>query len=227
MRRVLILRPEPGAGRTAQAVARLGLEAVAHPLFAPQALDWTPPVAADFDALLMTSAHAARLTGPALAAYRALPAYAVGEATAAALRAQGFDRVVAGDGDASAIAARIADDGHRAVLHLAGTTVAPIAAGSLNITRIAVYSMASLPPNPALLRAAVPGSVLLVHSPRAGERLAAQIPTAVRAGLHVVTISAAALAACGAGWASATAPDQPRDDDMLALVLRLCEGSGR
>jgi uroporphyrinogen-III synthase len=226
VRRVLILRPEPGAGRTAQAVARLGLEAVVHPLFAPQPLDWTPPLAGDFDALLMTSANAARLAGPALAAYRALPAYAVGEASAAALRAQGFDRVVAGDGDASAIAARIAADGHRAVLHLAGTTVAPMVAGSLRITRIAVYSMASLPPDPALLRDAVSGSVLLIHSPRAGERLAGQVPTDRRAGLHIIAISPAALAACGAGWASGVAPDQPRDDDMLALVRRLCEGSG-
>lgn len=221
----MILRPEPGAGRTAQAVARLGLEAVVHPLFAPQALEWTAPVAGDFDALLMTSANAARLAGPALAAYRGLPAYAVGSATAAALQAQGFERVVAGDGDASAIAAQIATDGHRAVLHLAGTTVAPMEAGPLHVTRIAVYSMASLPPDPALLQDAVPGSVLLVHSPRAGERLAGQVPMAARAGLHIVAISPAALTACGAGWASGTAPDQPRDDDMLALVVGLCEGS--
>lgn len=221
----MILRPEPGAGRTAQAVARLGLEAVVHPLFAPQALEWTAPVAGNFDALLMTSANAARLAGPALAAYRGLPAYAVGSATAAALQAQGFDRVVAGDGDASAIAAQIATDGHRAVLHLAGTTVAPMEAGPLHLTRIAVYSMASLPPDPALLQDAVPGSVLLVHSPRAGERLAGQVPMTARAGLHIVAISPTALAACGAGWASGQAPDQPRDDDMLALVVGLCEGS--
>lgn len=223
MRRALILRPEPGAGRTAQAVARLGLEAVVHPLFAPQALEWTAPVAGNFDALLMTSAHAARLAGPALTAYRKLPVYAVGSATAAALQAQGFDRVVTGDGDASAIAARIATDGHRAVLHLAGTTVAPMEAGPLHVTRIAVYSMTSLPPDPALLRDAVPGSVLLVHSPRVGERLAAQVPMAARAGLHIVAISPAALAACGTGWASGQAPDKPRDDDMLALVRGLCE----
>lgn len=194
-----------------------------HPLFAPQALDWTPPLARDFDALLMTSAHAARVAGPALAAYRGLPAYAVGSATAAALQTQGFDRVVAGDGAASAVAVRIATDGHRAVLHLAGTTVAPMDEGPLRVTRIAVYSMASLPPDSALLRDAVPGSVLLVHSPRAGERLAGQVPMSARASLHIVAISLAALAACGTGWASGTAADQPRDDDMLALVRGLCE----
>lgn len=223
MRRVIVLRPEPGAGRTAQAVARQGLEAVVHPLFAPQALEWTPPPAGDFDALLMTSAHAARLAGPALAAYHGLPAYAVGSATAAAMRAQGFGRVSAGDADASMIAARIATEGHRTVLHLAGATVAPMATGSLHVRRIAVYSMTSLPPDPALLDDAMPGSVLLVHSPRAGERLAEQVAPTARAALHIVAISPKALAACGSGWASGHAPDQPGDDDMLALLRGLCE----
>lgn len=223
MTRVLILRPEPAAGRTAAKAAALGLDGLVHPLFAPQPVDWTAPPPGDFDALLLTSANAVRLAGPALTGYRALPAYAVGEATARALRAAGFAEVIAGSGDGSAIARRIMADGHRRVLHLAGTTVAPMEAGSLGISRIPVYSMASLPPDPALLAAAVPGSVLLVHSPRAGERLAAQMPEDQRASLHLVAISAAALAACGTGWARAVAAALPQDDEMLALARRLCE----
>lgn len=227
MRRVFILRPEPGASRTAEKAARLGLEAVLHPLFAPHALDWTPPSPTDFEALLLTSANAARLAGPTLAAFRALPAYAVGRATADALRAQGFTQVVTGEGDGSAIAAMIARDGHRAALHLAGTTVAPMDVGPLSVTRIAVYSMAALPADPALGQAMEPGSVLLVHSPRAGERLAEHIAQTGRADLHVIAISQAALAACGTGWASLHAPVRPSDDDMLALARALCEGLGR
>ncbi|MFZ2995748.1 uroporphyrinogen-III synthase [Sphingobium sp.] len=223
MKRVLILRPEPGAGGTARKAARLGLDAAVHPLFAPQPLPWTPPPATGFDALLLTSANAARLAGEGLATYQALPSYAVGQATADALHTQGFATVIAGDADASAIAARIVADGHRRVLHLAGTTVAPMDAGPLHITRIAIYTMSSLPPDPALLRAAMPGSVLLIHSPRAGERLAEQIPPQARTSLHIVAISPAALAACGTGWASRQAPDRPQDDDMLALALCLCE----
>ncbi|WP_420144470.1 uroporphyrinogen-III synthase [Sphingobium sp.] len=223
MTRILILRPEPAAGRTAARATALGMEVRRHPLFAPHAIDWTPPPAATFDALLLTSANGARLAGPALADYRSLPTYAVGPATAQALAAARFDAVIAGDGDGSAIAARIAADGHRHVLHLAGTTVAPMEAGSAAITRIAVYSMAALPPDPALIEDAVPGSILAVHSSRAGERLAQQIPEPMRATLHVVAISAAALTACGDGWASVQAAVTPTDDDMLALALRLCE----
>lgn len=225
MSRLIILRPQPGAGATAAKAARLGLDVALHPLFAPQPIAWVPPAASDFDALLLTSANAARLAGPGLATYRALPAYAVGQATAAAL--SGFDHIVAGDADASAIAATIARDGHRAILHLAGTTVAPMDAGPLTITRIAVYSMTALPTDPALAQAAQPGSVLLVHSPRAGERVADHIALPQRAALHVIAISPAALAACGTGWASTQAAPLPRDDDMLALARSLCEGQTR
>lgn len=222
-RRLIILRPEPAAGRTADKAARLGFDVLCHPLFAPLPLDWAAPPADGFDALLLTSANTVRLAGARLAAYRALPTYAVGAATAAALQEAGFVAVTCGEGDASAIAARIEADGHRAVLHLAGTTVAPMDAGPLRLTRIAVYSMASLPPDPALLHDAIPGAILLVHSPRAGERLAERIPLDQRSALHIVAISHAALATCGSGWASLSAPHRPVDDDMLALALSLCE----
>nr|WP_278254256.1 uroporphyrinogen-III synthase [Sphingobium sp. BYY-5] len=218
------MRPEPAAGRTAAKAAALGMEVRLHPLFAPQAIDWTPPPTKDFDALLLTSANGVRLAGPALHQYRGLPAYAVGGATARALADAGFVDVVTGKGDGSAIAARIARDGHRHVLHLAGTTVAPMEAGALDMMRVAVYRMTGLPADPALLADATPGSILLVHSPRAGERLAAQIPENRRSDLHLIAISPAAQTACGAGWASAQAPALPQDDEMLALALSLCEG---
>ncbi|MDI1296452.1 MAG: uroporphyrinogen-III synthase [bacterium] len=220
MRPLVILRPEPGAGRTAERAVRLGLAPRLHPLFAPCAVDWAAPPPDPFDALLMTSAHAARLAGPALATYLALPAYAVGSATAQAMTERGFTDVITGDGDGSAIAARIAADGHRHVLHLGGTTVAPIAAGPLMIDRIAVYAMMGTDP---VALDVPPGSVVLVHSPLAGQRLAEQIAIPLRNALHIVAISPAALAACGAGWASAQAAERPADDDMLALARRLCE----
>ena len=224
MSRILILRPQPGADRTAERARQLGLSPVVHPLFAPETLDWPAPPAQDFDALLLTSANGARCAGPALKAYHALPTYAVGQATADALHAAGWDDVAAGDADGSAIAARIARDGHRRVLHIAGTTVAPIEAGPLAITRIAVYHMAALPSDPALIAATTPGAILLVHSPRAGEQLAAQMPQSRRGALHLIAISANVLAACGNGWASAACPLRPDDDEMLALARALCEG---
>ena len=55
MRRLIILRPEPAAGRTADKAARLGFDVLRHPLFAPLPLDWVAPPADGFDALLLSS----------------------------------------------------------------------------------------------------------------------------------------------------------------------------
>nr|WP_272869893.1 uroporphyrinogen-III synthase [Sphingobium yanoikuyae] len=213
------MRPAPGADRTAEKAMAMGLAVRLCPLFAAEALAWTPPPAGDFDALLVTSAQTVRFGGVALQAYRALPTYAVGAATAEALREAGFADPVAGDGDASAIAARIAADGHRAVLHLSGEAVAPMDAGPLRVTRIPVYRMMPLPCDPLDLR----GGVLLVHSAAAGARLAEIVPENQRTTSDVVAISPAALAACDSGWRSAQAADASNDAAVLALARRLCE----
>lgn len=221
MRPLVILRPEPGAGRTAARAEALGLSPLRLPLFEAEPLPWQAPPAGHFDALLITSAQTARLAD--LSPYRALPAYAVGEATADALRQAGFAHVTAGNGDGSAIAARIAADGHDGVLHLAGESVAPIEGGPLRIVRVPVYRMR--PASGAALEESLPDdAVLLVHSPRAGARLSMLVSDAARAGRHLVAISPGALAASGAGWASALAAESPSDDRMLALAARLCEG---
>lgn len=222
MRPVIILRPEPGAGKTAGRAAELGLETRVYPLFVPHALDWKAPAPDEFDALLLTSANAARMAGERLADYLGLPAYAVGRVTAMALREAGFAQVAAGDGDGTAMARRMAADGHRNVLHLAGRTVAPIDAGELRIERITVYEMLRTGVD-RLAERLEADSVILVHSPRAGELLAQRVGPGQRASLHLIAISPAALAACGTGWASVQAPDKPDDERMLALAVRLCE----
>lgn len=222
MRPLIILRPEPGASKTAERAAELGLKARVIPLFAPQAVVWEAPAPDRFDALLLTSANAARFAGERLADYRGLPAYAVGRATARAMQEAGFAQVVAGDGDGTAIARRMAADGHRRVLHLAGRAVAPIEPGALSIERVAVYAMLRTG-EADLAEQLTAGSVLLVHSPRAGEIVAQHVGLDQRALLHLIAISPAALAACGTGWASAQAPGKPDDERMLALAVRLCE----
>lgn len=221
MKPVVILRPEPGAGRTAARARALGLMSQACPLFRAKPVPWAAPPATAFDALLLTSAQAVRLAGPELETYRALPAYAVGAATAAALHDAGFSVAATGDGDGSAIAARIAADGHKSVLHLSGSVAAPMATDGLHLCRVPVYTMVPLtPPLEALL---TPGAVLLVHSAQAGQQLAAMLPEKARASWSVIAISAAAQAACGIGWAAIVAADRPTDDAMLALARRLCE----
>ena len=50
MSKVVILRPEPGAGATLARAEAAGIAAVAIPLFEVAAVDWVAPDPAGFDA---------------------------------------------------------------------------------------------------------------------------------------------------------------------------------
>ena len=91
MRRVVVLRPEPGASETVARARKLGLDAVAIPLFEVEPMDWTAPEAGGFDGLLLTSANAVRHGGEQLQSLRGLPVYVVGKSTGGAAREAGFD----------------------------------------------------------------------------------------------------------------------------------------
>ena len=99
--RVLVTRPEPAASATAAALAGHGHQALLAPLLATAPRLWVAPATAP-KALLVTSANAVRHGGEGLLAYRSLPVFAVGPATAAALRAAGFGDVRDGGGDVAA-----------------------------------------------------------------------------------------------------------------------------
>ena len=83
MRPVVVLRPEPGASRTAARAEALGLDARVVPLFAIVPIEWSAPDPSDFDGIVLTSANAVRHGGEQLDELKALPVHAVGEATAA------------------------------------------------------------------------------------------------------------------------------------------------
>ena len=216
----MILRPEPGASATVERARELGLEALAMPLFAIEPLAWEVPDPGAFDGLLLTSANAVRQAGPGLERLLELPAYAVGDATAATARDAGFHIAASGEGGADELLASI-PPGSR-LLHLCGEhRIAPTA--SQPITAIAVYRAAELPP-PGRLRD-IEGETVAVHSPRAGTRLAELTDEAAidRATIRVAAISPAAAAAAGAGWEDCAAAGEPSDMALLALAARLCD----
>lgn len=223
MKRLLVLRPEPGAGETLRRAASMGMEAMAYPLFAIEPVDWTPPDPAGFDALMLTSANAVRMAGEALGRYRHLPAYAVGKRTADALARAGFDRIEAGEADGDAVARKMAEDGRRHALHLRGRDSAPIDPGLLRITPVINYAASEQGDAAGLAAIMRPGMIALVHSARAGRRLAALTDERLRPGISIVAISAAAQAACGNGWRAIASAERPIDEAMLALARHLCD----
>lgn len=217
MRRLVVLRPEPGASATVDRARALGLDALAIQLFEVEPIAWEAPDPNQLDALLLTSANALRHGGAGLEKLRSLPVYAVGEATAAAARAAGFEIAATGEGGVEQLLETIPAEAR--LLHLCGEhrTAAPVARA------VAVYRSVALPP-PASFRD-VQGQVVAVHSPRAGLRLAELADEAGidRATVRIAAISDAAAAAAGDGWAMRESAEAPNDAALLALAARLCD----
>ena len=229
MRTVLILRPEPGGSDTAARARAHGLEPVLAPLFAVRALDWGAPTAGDFDALMLTSANAARYAGAALTGYTALPCYAVGASTAAAASAAGFSRIIEGRSDGAEILDLMASHGVRRAFHPSGRERKDYSHQSVQVTHRAVYAAEAVPALPgAAATALTEGAVTLVHSPRAGAALSRLVDAAglPRGHTRLAAISPAAAEAAGEGWARKEAASRATDEALLELAVKLCKTGG-
>lgn len=192
--RVWVTRTRPGADQTAGRLRGLGLDPVVDPVLEPRALDADLHIAG-FDALAFSSPNGVRFFVDR-SRERALTAYAVGDATAEALRAAGFARVVSAGGDASALAEALIADRPGRVLHLgptrpAGDLPALAATGGVEVVARPIYETVERRPAAAL--AARPDA-LLIHSPRAAEIVARLTPSDLLASLQAFAISEAAAA---------------------------------
>lgn len=223
--RLIVLRPEPGASATAKRAAAAGWTVTLLPLFTIEALAWAPPDPGDFDAVLMTSANAARLGGAGLSRYHDLPLYAVGSRTAEAARNAGFGTIMSGASDAGEMADRLRADDAVRVFHPTGSTARPFDETGLTLTHIAVYAATKAAP-PDLITQLSDDAIIFVHSPRAAQYLDALCTEQDigRGSLSLVAISGNALAGAGTGWRAAIAADQPTDDAMLAAASSIRSG---
>jgi uroporphyrinogen-III synthase len=215
MKRVLVLRPQPGASATVRRARERGLDAFAVPLFTVGPIEWQTPEVASFDGLLLTSANAIRHGGAQLKQLQNLPVYAVGEATADAAREAGFAVAATGDAGADRLLASIPSE--LRLLHLCGEDRREPDRPRQQITPVAVYRTRQIAA-PELAQAS--GSIALIHSPRAGRRFAELVRD--RISIAIVVISPAAADAAGQGWKSIGIAEAPNDDALLALAARLC-----
>ena len=218
--KILVLRPQPGAGETAARARALGLDPVVVPLFSVRPLDWTPPDPAGFDAVMLTSASAARQASAGLAAFKALPCYAVGEATAAAAEEAGFTDIRIGPDDGKALLLMMAEDEVRHAFHACGQDHLAFGHPDVAITRVPVYAAeeAEALPVPA------EDMLALLHSPRAAAlfaRLAGD-----RRRIRIAAISAKTARAAGEGWHAVSVSPRPRDQALLELAAELCQKAG-
>jgi uroporphyrinogen-III synthase len=219
MRRVVVLRPQPGASATVDAARERGLDAIAISLFEIEPVAWEAPEASGFDGLLLTSANALRCAGDQLQGVRGLPVYAVGAATGQAARDAGFDVASIGDAGVDRLLGSIEPD--LKLLHLTGEDRKTAEGPRQDITVVTVYR--ALPAERVDVREAEE-AVVLIHSPRAGRRFAELADGAGvdKGSIAIAAISAEAAEAAGGGWAEVATAEAPTDQALLALAERLC-----
>lgn len=178
MRRIWITRALPGAESTAGRVRDLGFEAIVAPVLKLRDLPGRIDLAG-VAALAFTSANAVRAFA-ARSARRDLPIFAVGGATAGAARLAGFAEVVSSDGDVAALARLIARRGTAlggVVLHPrnaepAGDMTGALASAGIEVRAVSLYETVAAEVPAAVLEGLGAIEGVLVHSPKAGRRLA-------------------------------------------------------
>ena len=224
---LLILRPEPGASMTAKRAFDEGWKPIVAPIFRIEPIAWGSPAAADYDALFVTSANAVRQAGRAITAYHVLPAYAVGDATARALKAAGVIDIRTGRGDAAVMLAAAAENGVARALHLAGEDYRDVGHDAIGIDRRIVYRSAAIGQfgEKALIALREGGGAVLLHSSRAAEHFGRLCDEArmSRGRIRIAALAPAVPDAAGPGWGAAIAAAKPDDAALLAAAARLCQ----
>ncbi len=224
MKPLLIVRAEPSAQQSMVRARERALDAHSFPLFAMLPLPWKAPDPKAYTGLMLTSANAVRLGGNELMQLRSMPVFAVGEATATAARDAGFLSLVTGDADVTRLLARLATLGPQKLLHLCGADYAAAEMGLIELDRIVVYRADLVAPPAALLAMLTKPSVIAVHSPRAGTRIASICDDhhINRSMISIVAISTKAAHAAGSGWQKLAIASKPSDEDVIEAADALC-----
>ena len=177
---VWITRAEPGASETAERVAAHGHKAVVAPLLMLERLPNPQMNLHDVRAIAFTSANGVRAFAAA-SPERDFRIFCVGAATAAEAKAAGFRAVLAGDGDVTALAHRIAARAlelrggvvlHPGAAHPAGDLVGALKRAGIEARGVALYDSMPAQVSPEILAGMGEIDAVLLHSPKASKVLA-------------------------------------------------------
>lgn len=218
---LVIIRPAPGAGKTARAAKKAGFTPIVHAMFEAKPLRWEPPAPSLYDAIIASSANALRLGGPALAALQDLPVHAVGSATASAARALGFTVGVVGEGGIEELAHAISTDYPQRFLRLTGRNHIPLVEPGMLVDTMLVYAVDPVPlPSPLRQRLTEGAITVALHSPRAARHFAAECDRLdiERAKIAVAALSLNVAAAAGDGWSAVKVAAAPDDAHLLSAA---------
>ena len=182
--RLLVTRPERESEALKAALEARGHDVTIAPLLSIHYFDNVSLPDREWQALLVTSANGARALGRlADVALKQIPVLAVGEASAAAARAEGFTNVRAAEGDVhalDALAARVLDPAKGPLFHAAGSALAGdlkamLEARGFEVVRLALYEAErqALPPHVLDMIGAGEFDGVLFFSPRTAGQFAA------------------------------------------------------
>lgn len=210
-------RAEPGASRTAGRLAALGFEAVLAPLLEIRSLPVVAPDLEGISALAFTSVNGVTAFST-LTPRRSHPVFAVGDATAAAARAEGFDVVRSAAGALGDLADLLRAEASGRVLvpgaqEPAGDLPALLAGSPIEAIPFPVYEAVETgAPAPTAFDA------VLAHSPRGALALAGHGADAMRGRLVIAISTAAAAPLAGLGFREIRVAAQPTENGMMEAL---------
>ena len=231
---LLVTRPEPDGERTAAKLRARGCEVMLAPLLRIENVD--ADLGGAWHAVAVTSINALRAIAdnPALKALLASPAYAVGNRTADAALAQGFENVISADGDVNDLARVMKTHlsaGAR-VLYLAGDDrsgdlAGDLAAAGVDVTTRVVYRAIALPAFPSDIREALTAGWLdgVLHFSRRSAAAyvdcaaAAQITGPALAPVHYCLSQQVAAPLKAAGACAVRVATAPNETALIGLII--------
>ena len=226
---LIAIRPQPGCEATVAMARDYGLDAHGVPLFGVRPLAWVAPPREAFDALLIGSANALRHGGEALAGWRGAPVYAVGETSAQAARAAGFDVVATGEGGLQALLGVLRPE-HRRLLRLAGRERVQLNPPvNVTVAERLVYASETLPIPAELAEMLLDPCLVLLHSAEAARHFAGECDSRSipRRPVALAALGPRIAAAAGQGWAAVAAAAKPADHALLELARKMCQTHGQ
>ena len=174
---VWVTRAEPGASATASRLIQLGFAPIVAPMIRTVDLHAVAPARSTYDALAFTSASAVRRFA-GLSPSRDQAVFAVGDATAEAVRAQGWSDVISADADVIALGVLLTREakGLRILHPCAEIPAGDLAASAEDVAVTALPVYATVPertwPESVLDAFASSDGAVLIHSPSAAHAVA-------------------------------------------------------
>jgi uroporphyrinogen-III synthase len=199
-RKIWITRAQPAAEATAARVRALGHEPFIAPLLRVEPVEGVEVDLRGVCALAFTSANGVRAFIEATPE-RSLRVFAVGAATAQAVRAAGFKNVLSADGDVEALAEGIAArkrDLKGCVLHPgaaepAGDLVGALEAHGIEARRLILYDTGPAELTDEELAILPEIDAVLLHSPKAALALAAMLKASPQPRMRALCLSKAVM----------------------------------